>query len=868
MLSKTFPFILSCIVGISLCSFTANHDRTGVRVPALDNAAWDHSQWISAADAPVVTGQINGNSRAADGASWFLTDIINPQEVKSAIWMTTGLGVFNLFINGVPVGDDALKPGFTHWQKTKRSYTYDITGAFAKKAGEKNHLAVQVTPGWWGDKINTPGGNNGMRGHKTAFRGVLEVSYANGEKKYFGTNTDDWTAGITGPVTHAGIFDGEEYDARKSLPTGDIKLLKPDVNLEFNGTILPSDGAEICYRHDLALAPVNVYTWKGVSDNDSIHYGTVKVTHRYKPGEKINLRKGETLVVDFGQNAAAVPAFEFQSAEGVTMVCAPGEILNDGNGAKARGMDGPEGSVHRTNLRALNLGIDAKYTFADKKKTTYIPECTFFGYRYVSITADGDVTFTDIKSIPVTSIAQSHETGKLETGNADINRLIKNTYWGMLSNYLSVPTDCPQRDERMGWMADTQVFAETGSFFANTDKFFHKWLQDVRDTQLPSGSYGSVAPDAQYGLAGASRLGWSDAGIIVPWVVWKQFGDTTIINESWDSMDRYMSHITENEYDHNHLISENQNFQYGDWLSYEPFESWSEAVYGYDENGKKYVLPEALAYWNYLSSCYWLSDAAMMADMARATGRDASPYEEAEQKARKRVSEMFLDDNGNFRIQVLNTMQTPALFALRNNLVDGDARENVIRRLSENFASHGNTLQTGFLGTSILMPTLTENGMTDIAYDLLLQHSNPSWLYSVDNGATTIWERWNSYTQNAGMAPSGMNSFNHYAYGVVCEWMWKTMAGISADTAAPGFRNIIMKPIPDRRIGFVNAEYDSAAGTIKSAWKYDGDKWIWDFTIPEGSTADVTLPDGSAPQRFPAGAYHKELILPNTTQVK
>lgn len=868
MLSKSAQFLLFFSIGGMLCSFSVNHEKTGNRVNALDNAVWEHSQWISACDAPVVTERIDGNSRAADGASWFLTEITNPREVKSAVWMTTGLGIYHIFINGVPVGDDALKPGFTHWQKTKRSFTYDITDAFAKGGGEKNRLAAQVTPGWWADKINTPGGNDGMRGHKTAFRGVLEVTYADGEKKYFGTNTSDWTAGIAGPVKHAAIFDGEEYDAREPFPSAGTILIKPEVNAEFNGAILPSKGAEVCYRYDLALAPVNTYIWKGFSDSDSTHFGTVKVVSRYEAGRKIKLHKGETLVVDFGQNAAAVPAFDFKSTEGVTLTCEPGELLNDGNGAKQRGMDGPEGSVHRENLRALNLGINVKYTFADNRETSYMPECTFFGYRYISLTADGDVTFSDIKSIPVTSIARSHETGKLETGNEDINRLIKNTYWGMLSNYLSIPTDCPQRDERLGWMADTQVFAETGSFFANTDRFFHKWLQDVRDTQLPSGSYGSVSPESQYGTAGASRLGWADAGIIVPWVVWKQFGDTAIINESWDSMERFMSHISETEYDHNRLISENENFQYGDWLSYEPFESYSEAVYGYNDDGTRYVLPEALTYWNYLSACYWLSDAAMMEDMARATGRSVSPYVVAQQKARKRIADLFLDGDGNFRLPVLNTMQTPSLFALRNGLVQGDAREKVIRRLRDNFEKHGNRLQTGFLGTSILMPTLTDNGMADIAYDLLLQHKNPSWLYSVDNGATTIWERWNSYMKDSGMGPSGMNSFNHYAYGVVCEWMWKTMAGISADTAAPGFRNIIMKPVPDRRIGFVNAEYESVAGTIKSSWKYDGDKWIWDFSIPEGCTADVTFPDGSASQRFPSGNYHKELFLNEPKQDK
>ena len=203
-------------------------------------------------------------------------------------------------------------------------------------------------------------------------------------------------------------------------------------------------------------------------------------------------------------------------------------------------------------------------------------------------------------------------------------------------------------------------------------------------------------------------------------------------------------------------------------------------------------------------------------------------------------------------------MQTPALFALKNHLVEGAAKDNLIARLRQNFVDHGNCLQTGFLGTSILMGTLTDNGMVDIAYELLFQRKNPSWLYSIDNGATTIWERWNSYTLESGMGPKGMNSFNHYAYGAVCAWIWETVAGIAADTAQPGFKHIIMKPVPDKRLGNVDAEFKSAAGLIKSAWKYEGDKWIWEFTVPEGATATVTLPGETESKDYTAGTYKIE----------
>ena len=857
-------------VGIALMTLwgcgSPSSDQPSIRIAALDDAAWNESEWISVTNAPVVTGRIFGkNERAADGASWFVTTLKNEQKVTSAHWMTTGLGVYDLYVNGKPIGKEILKPGFTHYAKTKRSFTYDITKAFATAANAENQLAVQVTPGWWADKIITPGGNDGMIGKKVAFRGVLELTFADGSKKRYGSNTTDWKAGIAGPVKHAAIFDGEEFDAREmpGFKTPQA-LTTPEKNSEFDGEILPSDGAEIYLRHDLTLKPQIVYTWKGVTGQSENAYGKIVVTKEYQPGQEITLAEGETLVVDFGQNAAAVPSFVFKAKAGTTLTCLPAELLNDGNGAKERGMDGPEGSCHRTNLRMQDTGMILSYTFADGKGyASFTPHNTFFGYRFISVTATDEVKIKQMESIPVTSITKEMETGTLITGNKSINQLISNTLWGQRSNYLSVPTDCPQRNERLGWTADTQVFAETGTFFANTDKFFHKWMRDMRDTQHELGGYPGVAPVAQYGAEPTSmmRLGWSDAGVIVPWVVWKQFDDKQIINESWASMEKYLDHLDETKYDHKANSDQNGNYQWGDWLSYEPLESCGGGIYDRDNSGKQFLRPEAISYWNYLSACYWAIDAGMMADMAKATGRDAAKYEAMQAEAKQYAQQTFMNPDGTFKTAILNTMQTPALFALKNGLVEGQAKEEMIARLRQNFTDHGNCLQTGFLGTSILMGTLTDNGMVDIAYELLFQRNNPSWLYSVDNGATTIWERWNSYMLDKGMGPAGMNSFNHYAYGCVCQWIWETAAGISADTQQPGFKHIIMKPVPDKRLGSLKAEYKSAAGPIRSEWKYDGDKWLWKFSIPEGATASVTLPGETEAKTYTAGTYNVEKTL-------
>ncbi len=826
---------------------------------ALDDNAWNASKWISVMDTPIVTGRVNSRTRSADGANWFVADMVNAKKVVGAKWMTTGLGIYDLFVNGRRVGEEILKPGFTHCFKTKRAYTYDITKVMKTSKGAVNQLSVQVTPGWWADKIITPDGSNGMYGARVAFRGVVELTYADGTTELFGTDTENWKAGIAGKVKHAAIFDGEEFDAREKDGFEMVEVMKnADENKEFGGVILPTNGAEIYYRHDLALSPTRAYVWKDIEGANDKEYGKIVIEREYNKGGKMMLHKGETLVVDFGQNCAAVPSFVFKSSEGTKLSCLPSELLNDGNGAQSRGMDGPEGSVHRLNLRIHQNSIRLDYTFADGKKTEYTPRYTFFGYRFLSITATDDVEIEKVSSIPVSSITKEMEIGKITTGNELINRLISNTIWGLRSNYLSVPTDCPQRNERLGWTADTQVFTATGSYFANTDRFFHKWLHDLRDSQSDKGGFPGVAPFGQYGSGNHDymRVGWADAGIIVPWTVWRQFGDTQVIEDSWDSMEKYMDHINATKYDHELLSAENGNYQWADWLSYEPLETCSNAAMG--NNGPK---AEAIEYWSYLCASYWVMDAEYMKQMAQAShrGEAVKKYDDMAQEARKYICSRFLDNNGDFKVEILNTMQTPALFLLKNHILEGSQKERVIARLRKNFEEHQNCLQTGFLGTSILMQTLTDNGMVDIAYELLFQRKNPSWLYSVDNGATTIWERWNSYMIENGMGPRGMNSFNHYAYGCVCQWLWETAAGIAVDSnpLQNGFEHIRMAPVPDKRLGSMKAEYRTNKGVIKSEWRYvdNNKKWEWIVSIPKGVNATLLCPGESEEKVVSEGRY-------------
>ena len=782
--------------------------------------------WISVPSAPVVASADYAKcQRAADGTSWFATTITNDAQVASAVWTTSGLGVYEAYVNGGRVGTEFLKPGFTDYAKTKYAFAHDVTALLKREAGAVNHLVAEVSSGWWRDKIV------GFAGKKSAFRGELAVTYADGTRRTFGTNPETWRCGIAGPVTHAGIYDGEEYDARITRPLkGEGLFERPEANTEFSGEILPSPGAEVWLRHDLAMT-------RG----------------------PYALKKGETLVVDFGQNCAAVPAFRFRASRGTVLTALPGEMINDADKG-VRGCDGPKGSVFRANLRTPRDGMRVVYTFAGGGTETYMPRFTFFGYRYISLAATDDVTIESIASVPVTSITRAMETGSFETGDASVNRLVANVYWGQLSNYLSIPTDCPQRSERGGWTADTQVFVEAGAYNADTYAFLAKWLRDLRDSQDPRGGFRGAAPVSISGGV-YTRIGWADAGVIVPYRLWRHFGDTRVVRENWAAMEKFVARIAATKY-RTAELPEAGDFQWADWLSltrYEgrpsrPENSAFDRVTGPDGRRRNVPKAEARRWWDYLGGCHWLWDAEMMAEMARAIGADAARYAAMAAEARAYLAATFVSADGRLD-PTFDGMQTAMLFALRLNLVDGAAKARVCEDLRASIASCGGTLHTGFLGTSIALDTLTENGMADLATDLLLNHRFPGWLYSVDQGATTIWERWDGYVKERGFGPAAVNSYNHYAYGCVLAWMYKSLAGIAADPKNPGFRNIIMAPKPDKRLGFVKAEYKSAAGLIKSHWRCEGDTWVWEFTIPKGATADVTLPGESAAKRYGSGTY-------------
>lgn len=770
----------------------------------------EEAEWIAAA------------TPSGEGTDWFCHEVVNNGDVVCARWTTTALGTYDAYVNGLRVGEDFLKPGYTHPEKTRLSFSHDVRGLMNCVKGATNVLSACVGPGWWRDGIL-------RAGKQGAFYGRLEIEYANGRREVHGTRAGTWRAGAAGPVVRAGIWEGETYDARLAPDFGKLPPAVRDT--QFKGEILPSRGAEVCLRYDRAM------------------------TNGF-----LRLRKGETKVVDFGQNCAAVPEFTFRAKSGTRLVCLPGEMLNDA-GKGERGCDGPTGSVYRANLRIPEKNMRLEYVFSGKGTERYLPRQTFFGYRYLSLTATDDVEIERVLSVPVTSVRREHETGRLETGDAGVNRLIANAYWSMLSNFLSVPTDCPQRNERLGWAGDAQVFAETAAYCGNVLPFYAKWMRDMRDTALPDGGFACIAPPPVWRKELALRTGWSDAGVIVPYVMWRHFGDLGIVRENWSAMDRFMDRIAAAKWRMKEL-PETKNFQFGDWLALENFDYIGLGQWEQYESGKWRRTAFGIYVLDFYGACFWLSDARMMRTMAAALGRNEKKYAAMEKAAFDYFRTTFLDGGDGLLEKRLRRLQTPNLFALKLGVLADAAREGTKRLLRENFAKNGGRNMTGFLGMSVIMDALTENGMADVAWDLFLSHGYPSWLYEVDQGATTIWERWNSYTKDKGFGPVEMNSFNHYAFGSVVAWIWKTVAGIAPDPEQPGFRRILMAPKPDRRLGFVKARYPSAAGVITSEWKYEGDRWIWDFTIPKGATARVQVPGEDKAVLYSPGSHRLTRRLP------
>lgn len=731
----------------------------------------------------------------------------------------TALGVFEVYLNGVRIGHmlengvvyDEMKPGWTEYRKHVFEFEYDITSLCLK--GE-NTLVVCVANGWWSGRIS-----NGVCGYSRC--GVC-CEIVNENDTAVLASDETWETAQGGRVRAADIWDGELYDGREPDITAETEVFSWENVSLYDGIscdIVPHIGETVRLKRE-NISPVSAVVFDGICDNGT-DCGEVCVVSRCE-GEncdKISLKKGQHLLLDMGYNHTGRPSLCFSAARGVTLRVYCAEMLND-SGSRARGNDGAKGSVYIENYRSALSRIQI---ISGGGRTEYTPLYTFYGYRYLELVADGDVEIESVKTNVIGSDIQ--RTGWIKTDNREINMLIDNIFRGMESNYLSVPTDCPQRDERLGWTGDTQLFCGAASYFASVGQFLRKWMMDMRDSQTPEGAFAFLAPRVFENCDFAKQDGcsaWSDAGIIVPYRMWLMYGDEGIVRENFEAMEAYMRFI-ENDAA---CGIRGPKPTFGDWLAYE-------------ETPKPFV-----------SVCYYAYDALLMEKMSHALGKEdrADYYAALRQKILAYFREKYME-NGEITVKT----QTAYILPLAFDMLTGDERDLAITLLKAKIKDNDYTLSTGFLGTGLINSTLSRVGLDAEAYSLLLQTRDPSWLYSVLQGATTVWERWNSYNLDRGFGEVSMNSFNHYAYGAVAEWMFAYMAGIRPCEDAVGFRRVILAPRPDLRreeempegqkpIRSVAAEYQSAAGRIGASWHVEDGVFTYRITVPDGVTAIVEFP--------------------------
>ena len=806
-------------------------DNKGNEATSTETAYFDTGLMSTASNplSPGVWIQVPENI-TAEGAPMFRKVFTLQKPVREAKLYTSGLGIYDVFINGQRVGHlqpdgsiiyEELKPGWTDYRYRVFYSSHDVTTLLDEGA---NAIGATVTSGWWSGAIA-----RGVYGDAPlGFIAKLLITYEDGTQETLVSDLT-WRSSQNGAVRSGDIYDGETYDARlesawTTAAFDDSQWNDVETNTSFSGKIVAFTGGYVQQLTDKVQDLQKATIYKGTQASGT-SYGTIKVV-RTSSSAPINLTKGQAVILDFGQNIVGWVRLKVRGRSGNCLHIRFSEMLND-TGDKNRGNDGPGGSLYLANLRTAKA--ECFYTLSGNTEgETYHPSTTFFGFRYCEITPTDDVEILLAEAQPISS--STEETGTLSTSNAQVNKLVSNIQWGQRGNLLSVPTDCPQRDERLGWSGDTQVFCLTAMYNADTESFFRKWLQDMRDSQRSDGAYSTVAPYTNSRIGAAA---WSDAGILVPWRVYQMYGNKQVLEENFSAMEKYMDWLatqTDGTYQY-----AGGTTVYGDWLSYADTDARLIAV------------------------AYYAYDALIMSKIARAMSplpigtyaRKAAAYETLYKNIREEFRSRYLSSSS------LSSSQTALLLILKFGLYNGETEEeNFKNRLAKAIKDNNYKLDTGFVGTGILNQTLSSFGLTDYAYDLLLQRNCPSWLYSVNQGATTIWERWNSYSRESGFGPASMNSFNHYAYGAVGEWMYRYMAGIEPDESDPGFHHFILKPRPDRRsylpggqslITSARATYQSRYGTILSAWSApDVRNLTYECTVPANTTATLHFPAESS----------------------
>ncbi|MFH1966011.1 MAG: glycoside hydrolase family 78 protein [Acidobacteriota bacterium] len=698
---------------------------------------------------------------------------LDKSPVRARLYITSR-GLYQAEINGDIVGDQVLTPGWTSYNKRLQYQTYDVTDLLKK--GD-NAIGVRLGDGWYRGFIAFRGNRNAYGDH-LGLLCQLEVTSEDGNTEIIESDTN-WKAS-TGPVLASDIYNGEVYDAR-----------------------LEKDGWSEAGFDDNAWNPVRLGS---VSSTNLIASAgpPVRRIEEIKPVKILKTPEGDT-VVDMGQNMVGRIRMEVSGEAGTKVILRHAEVLDK------------DGNFYTENLRAALQRLE--YTLKGEGTEVYEPLFTFQGFRYVAVEGyPGDLTTDSLAGIVIHS--DMVPTGSFECSNPLINQLQHNITWGQKGNFLDVPTDCPQRDERLGWTGDAQVFAETANFNFNAASFYTKWLGDVAADQLDDGQVPHVVPNV---LRGFSATGWADAAVIIPWTMYVQFGDEGILEQQYDSMAAWVEYMKK-QAGNSYLWTNGTH--YGDWLAYATTRS---------------DYPGATTDKDLLATAFFAYSTSLMEKTARVLGR----YEDAERYASlwKRIQQAFVQEYVTENGRMASNTQTAYTIALKFGLLPRGLRAQAVDRLAADVRAFNNHLTTGFLGTPYLCHVLSSNGKTGVAYDLLNQETYPSWLYPVKMGATTIWERWDGIKPDGSFQDAGMNSYNHYAYGAIGSWLYGVVAGIQPDPDEPGFRHINISPEPGGGMTYARAELDSMYGTIKSGWKLEDGKFTMDVQVPPNTRATVKLPE-------------------------
>ena len=696
---------------------------------------------------------IKGCEKNLRGGTVYLKNFRCAAKAEKAILKITALGVYEVKINGERVGDFILAPGWTSYLNRLQVQSYDVTDMLKTE----NSLEVTVGQGW--RAIANKRDSSDFLGYRdTALIAELTIVYADGTAESIVTDSS-WTARES-KLRYTNIYDGDIYDATFKAGSARHCIC---VDLE-KDMLIPQEGEKI-------------------------------VEHERMPAlQVIKTPAGET-VIDFGQNMTGYVEFRIKGTPGAQATVSHGETLDR------------DGNFYNANYRSARAQI--KFT-CDGEEHTYKSALTFFGFRYIRLENWPD----EIKKENFTAVvvhSDIRRTGYFECSDEAVNRLFKNIIWGQKGNFLDVPTDCPQRDERLGWTGDAQVFVRTASLNFDVERFFKKWLRDLAADQGRDGCVPHVIPNISDDMGGSSA--WSDAAVICPWEIYRTYGDRAVLEEQFDSMKAWIDWMRERS--ENGRRSGGSHF--GDWLGLDS-----------PEGSYKGSTPEDL-----IATAYYKYSTELFIKAAHALGRDVAEYENIPAEAAAAFRREYME-NG----RVKNATQTACVLALYFDITDDRAA--TATQLNELVKRDGH-LETGFVGTPYLLHALSDNGYAETAYDLLLRREYPSWLYPISKGATTVWEHWDGIKPDGTMWSTDMNSFNHYAYGAVADWMYGAAAGINSDPDRPGFEHIIFRPVTDRRLDFVKASIDTRRGTVASEWRRENGRIKYIFTVPEGCCASAVI---------------------------